>query len=94
VIDAMLELPRQTVREKIPPDQATKSVLVGQPSGLRPVFFVDAGACERRMGGSRGVERGHRSESGGSGWMLPAGEAMGAETSLELARDCFARGSW
>ena len=38
LIDAMLEMPMEAVLEKIPLDQATKSVLLGQPSVLRPVF--------------------------------------------------------
>lgn len=38
LIDAMLEIPMAEVLEKIPLDHATKSVLLGQPSGLRPVF--------------------------------------------------------
>jgi len=38
LIDAMLELPMADVLEKIPLDHATKAVLLGQPSALRPVF--------------------------------------------------------
>lgn len=38
LIDAMLETPMETVLEKIPLDAPTKSVLLGQPSVLRPVF--------------------------------------------------------
>jgi EAL and modified HD-GYP domain-containing signal transduction protein len=38
LIDAMLESPMEAVLEKIPVDAATKSVLLGQPSVLRPVF--------------------------------------------------------
>jgi len=38
LIDAMLETPMEAVLEKIPLDSATKSVLLGQPSMLRPVF--------------------------------------------------------
>ncbi len=38
LIDAMLEMPMAEVLEKIPLDQATKAVLLGQPSVLRPVF--------------------------------------------------------
>jgi c-di-GMP-related signal transduction protein len=38
LIDAMLEMPMAEVLEKIPLDQATKTVLLGQASGLRPVF--------------------------------------------------------
>jgi c-di-GMP phosphodiesterase len=38
LIDAMLEMPMEAVLEKIPLDQATKAVLLGQPSVLRPVF--------------------------------------------------------
>ena len=38
LIDAMLEMPMEDVLERIPLDHATKAVLLGQPSGLRPVF--------------------------------------------------------
>lgn len=38
LIDAMLEMPMADVLEKIPLDHATKAVLLGQPSSLRPVF--------------------------------------------------------
>jgi c-di-GMP-related signal transduction protein len=38
LIDAMLETPMEAVLEKIPLDVPTKSVLLGQPSVLRPVF--------------------------------------------------------
>ena len=38
LIDAMLEMPMADVLERIPLDHATKAVLLGQPSALRPVF--------------------------------------------------------
>ncbi len=38
LIDAMLEMPMAEVLDKIPLDHATKAVLLGQPSVLRPVF--------------------------------------------------------
>jgi EAL and modified HD-GYP domain-containing signal transduction protein len=38
LIDAMMEMPMAEVLEKIPLDQATKAVLLGQASVLRPVF--------------------------------------------------------
>jgi EAL and modified HD-GYP domain-containing signal transduction protein len=38
LIDAMMELPMAEVLEKIPLDHATKAVLLGQPSALRPVY--------------------------------------------------------
>jgi c-di-GMP-related signal transduction protein len=38
LIDAMLDMPMEAVLEKISLDQATKAVLLGQPSMLRPVF--------------------------------------------------------
>jgi EAL and modified HD-GYP domain-containing signal transduction protein len=38
LIDVMLEVPMETVLDKIPLDGATKAVLLGQPSLLRPVF--------------------------------------------------------
>ncbi len=34
----MLEMPMAEVLEKIPLDHATKAVLLGEPSELRPVF--------------------------------------------------------
>jgi EAL and modified HD-GYP domain-containing signal transduction protein len=38
LIDAMMEMPMGEVLEKIPLDHATKAVLLGKPSELRPVF--------------------------------------------------------
>jgi c-di-GMP-related signal transduction protein len=38
LIDAMLEMSMADVLERIPLDHATKAVLLGQPSPLRPVF--------------------------------------------------------
>jgi EAL and modified HD-GYP domain-containing signal transduction protein len=38
LLDAMLETPMQIVLEKIPLDQDTKAVLLGQASRLRPVY--------------------------------------------------------
>ncbi len=38
LIDGMLEMPMAEVLDKIPLDHATKAVLLGQPSVLRPVF--------------------------------------------------------
>ncbi len=38
LIDAMLEMPMESVLEMIPIDHETKAVLLGKPSGLRPVF--------------------------------------------------------
>jgi c-di-GMP-related signal transduction protein len=38
LIDAMLEMPMDAVLERIPLDRETKSVLLGLPSQLRPVF--------------------------------------------------------
>jgi len=38
LIDAMLEMPMAEVLERIPLDRATKAVLLGQASVLRPVF--------------------------------------------------------
>jgi EAL and modified HD-GYP domain-containing signal transduction protein len=38
LIDAMMEMPMAEVLEKIPLDHATKAVLMGKPSELRPVF--------------------------------------------------------
>jgi len=38
LIDVMLEMPMAEVLEKIPLESATKSVLLGQPSPLRPIY--------------------------------------------------------
>jgi c-di-GMP-related signal transduction protein len=38
LIDALLEMPMSEVLEKIPLDQSTKAVLLGRPSGLRPIY--------------------------------------------------------
>lgn len=38
LIDAMLESPMEEILERIPLDQATKAVLLGKPSPLRPVY--------------------------------------------------------
>ena len=38
LIDVMLEAPMSEVLSKIPLDHATKAVLLGQPSALRPIF--------------------------------------------------------
>jgi c-di-GMP-related signal transduction protein len=38
LIDAMMEMPMADVLDKIPLDHATKAVLLGQPSELRPVY--------------------------------------------------------
>ena len=38
LIDAMLELPKPEVLERVPLDHATKAVLLGRPSLLRPVY--------------------------------------------------------
>jgi len=38
LIDAMLEIPMQNILERISLDQATKAVLLGEPSPLQPVF--------------------------------------------------------
>jgi EAL and modified HD-GYP domain-containing signal transduction protein len=38
LIDAMMEMPMAEVLDKIPLDHATKAVLLGKPSELRPVY--------------------------------------------------------
>ena len=43
LIDAMLEIPMTKALELIPLDQATKAVLLGQPSPLRPIFRLMLG---------------------------------------------------
>lgn len=40
LIDAMLEMPMKQVLDRISVDQATRDVLLGQPSGLQPVFAL------------------------------------------------------
>jgi len=59
LIDAMLETPMEAVLEKIPLDAATKSVLLGQPSVLRPVFQLmlahESGEWEAATALSRGL---------------------------------------
>ena len=59
LIDAMLECPMETVLEKIPLDSATNSVLLGQPSVLRPVFQLmlahESGEWEAAVALSEGL---------------------------------------
>ena len=38
LIDVMLDTPMEQVLERVPLDHATKAVLLGQPSNLRPIF--------------------------------------------------------
>jgi EAL and modified HD-GYP domain-containing signal transduction protein len=38
LIDAMLDVPMESVLEKLPLDRETKAVLLGQPGILRPMF--------------------------------------------------------
>jgi EAL and modified HD-GYP domain-containing signal transduction protein len=60
LIDAMLEMPMATILEKIPLDQPTKAVLLGQPSALRPVFQLmlahESGEWEAASSLSRGLQ--------------------------------------
>jgi len=57
LIDAMLEMPMAEVLERIPLDQATKAVLLGKPSPLRPVYQLmlahESGEWEAAAGLSR-----------------------------------------
>ncbi len=59
LIDAMLEMPMAEVLEKIPLDHATKAVLLGQPSVLRPVYQLmlahESGEWEAAAELSRGL---------------------------------------
>jgi len=59
LIDAMLETPMASVLERIPLDSATKAVLLGQPSMLRPVFQLmlahESGEWEAAAGLSEGL---------------------------------------
>jgi EAL and modified HD-GYP domain-containing signal transduction protein len=59
LIDAMLEMPMADVLERIPLDQATKAVLLGQPSVLGPVFQLmlahEGGAWEAAANLSRSL---------------------------------------
>ena len=60
LIDVMLEVPMGTLLEKIPLDSATKAVLLGQPSVLRPVFQLmlahESGEWEAAASLSEGLE--------------------------------------
>lgn len=38
LIDAMLEMPMESVLERISLDHATKAVLLGKPSAMRPLY--------------------------------------------------------
>ena len=59
LIDALMEMPMANVLEKIPLEQATKAVLWGQPSELRPVFQLmlaqESGEWEAAAELSRGL---------------------------------------
>ncbi len=62
LIDAMLEIPMQNILERIPLDQATKAVLLGEPSPLQPVFQLilshEGGQWEQagQISGSLGLD--------------------------------------
>jgi len=60
LIDVMLEVPMETVLDKIPLDGATKAVLMGQPSSLRPVFQLmlahECGEWEAAAALSQGLQ--------------------------------------
>ena len=60
LIDVMLEVPMETVLDKIPLDGATKAVLMGQPSLLRPVFQLmlahECGEWEAAASLSQGLQ--------------------------------------
>ena len=60
LIDVMLEVPMEAVLEKIPLDAATKAVLLGQPSVLRPVFQLmlahECGEWEAAASLSQGLQ--------------------------------------
>ena len=51
LMDSILDLPMTDVLEKVPLDQETKNVLLGEESYLRPLYRLDAGA------GIRGLAR-------------------------------------
>jgi EAL and modified HD-GYP domain-containing signal transduction protein len=59
LIDAMPEMPMAEVLEKIPLDHATKTVLLGQPSALRPIYQLmlahESGEWEAAAELSRGL---------------------------------------
>ncbi len=59
LIDGMLEMPMAEVLEKIPLDHATKTVLLGQPSALRPIYQLmlahESGEWEAAAELSRGL---------------------------------------
>lgn len=60
LIDVMLEVPMETVLDKIPLDGATKAVLMGQPSLLRTVFQLmlahECGEWEAAASLSQGLQ--------------------------------------
>jgi c-di-GMP-related signal transduction protein len=59
LIDVMMDLPMAEVLEKIPLDHATKTVLLGQPSALRPIYQLmlahESGEWEAAAELSRGL---------------------------------------
>ena len=68
LMDSILDLPMTDVLEKVPLDQETKNVLLGEESYLRPLYRSDAGAGIRGLaghGGTRQISQAHRERSGG-----------------------------
>ena len=53
LMDAILELPMPEVLEKVPLDQETKAVLLGEGSHLRPAVSAHAGTGIRGLAGQR-----------------------------------------
>ncbi len=78
LIDAMMEMPMAEVLEKIPLDHATKAVLLGQPSELRPVFQLMLAHESGEWAAAEELCRSLRSGSRGSCRVLLAGAAVGA----------------
>ncbi len=82
LIDVMLEVPMEAALEKIPLDSATKAVLLGQPSLLRPVFqLMLAHECGEWEAAASTKPRIASRSRGGRG-MLLAGAAVGSRNLL------------
>ena len=78
LIDAMMEMPMAEVLEKIPLDHATKAVLLGQPSELRPVFQLMLAHESGEWAAAAELSRSLQLDAGGSCRVLLAGAAVGA----------------
>jgi c-di-GMP-related signal transduction protein len=97
LIDAMLEMPMAELLEKIPLDQATKAVLLGQPTALRPVFQLilahesgewqaAADLSERLRLDPEEVAGGIGRRNSGQESFLPASNGLGLAASVRSLR--------